>query len=88
MDEFIQSTSLHDERDTFLKGALIAQNPSIEASVPEITDAERQILKEEIEQKWKQPVALWLTIATCSIGAAVHGWDQVSVLLYIKNVKN
>jgi len=26
--------------------------------------------------KWRVPTALYLTIITCSIGAAVQGWDQ------------
>lgn len=33
-------------------------------------------LKDEVLYKWRVPRILYLTIITCSIGAAVQGWDQ------------
>lgn len=41
-----------------------------------LNEAEIYALKREITHKWSVPTTLYLTIATCSIGAAVQGWDQ------------
>ncbi|OTA65284.1 hypothetical protein K449DRAFT_413559 [Hypoxylon sp. EC38] len=61
------------------KGALVAQNPTGFEDIqgPEALDEEEiDALKREIIHKWKVPRLLYLTIITCSIGAAVQGWDQ------------
>lgn len=61
------------------KGALVAQDP---ANYEDIDGAEKldelevEALRNEVLHKWKQPLALYVTIITCSIGAAVQGWDQ------------
>jgi hypothetical protein len=34
------------------------------------------VLRKEILHKWRLPWKLYLTIITCSVGAAVQGWDQ------------
>ncbi|KAI1139648.1 hypothetical protein F5Y05DRAFT_424571 [Hypoxylon sp. FL0543] len=61
------------------KGALVAQDPTgfedIQGSEA-LNEEEISVLKREITHKWKVPWLLYLTIATCSIGAAVQGWDQ------------
>lgn len=36
------------------------------------------VIRDEKLHKWRAPRILYLTIVTCSIGAAVQGWDQVS----------
>jgi hypothetical protein len=61
------------------KGALVAQEPSSyeDISGSEALDNDEKVaLKNEILYKWRVPMLLYLTIATCSIGAAVQGWDQ------------
>ncbi|OTA97197.1 hypothetical protein M434DRAFT_386953 [Hypoxylon sp. CO27-5] len=61
------------------KGALVAQNPTrfedIQGSEA-LDEEEINVLRREITHKWKVPRLLYLTIITCSIGAAVQGWDQ------------
>lgn len=57
----------------------MAQDPSNAANIdgPEKLSAdELQVLDEEITHRWRMPMRLFLTIFTCSIGAAVQGWDQ------------
>ncbi|KAF5262429.1 hypothetical protein FOXYS1_6852 [Fusarium oxysporum] len=76
VDELVHDHNLQDERDIFLKGALVAQNPVALDQIPELTETERHALIQEAEKKWKHPKMLWLTVITCSVGAAVHGWDQ------------
>ena len=46
-----------------------------------LNDAEIEALRDEVLHKWRQPLALYLTIVTCSVGAAVQGWDQTGALL-------
>ena len=64
------------------KGALVAQNPDDFHNFKgedALTEEERSVLQTEIDHKWRMPWKLYLTIATCSIGAAVQGWDQTGV---------
>lgn len=76
---FCEEKGLQSEIDLFRKGALIAQDPQNYASIggtEALDDAEIKALRDEVEHKWRMPTKLFLTIATCSIGAAVQGWDQ------------
>ena len=54
------------------KGALVAQEPENFENVEGLDEAERIALREEKTHKWRQPWALYMTIITCSIGAAVQ----------------
>ncbi|KAI2468444.1 hypothetical protein F4781DRAFT_422686 [Annulohypoxylon bovei var. microspora] len=61
------------------KGALVAQNPAAFEDIqgPEALDKEEMdALRGETAHKWRVPWLLYLTVITCSIGAAVQGWDQ------------
>lgn len=37
---------------------------------------EKEALRIEVTKKWSHPFKLYMTVAVCSIGAAVQGWDQ------------
>ena len=80
VDTFVQDKGLADQVALFRKGALVAQEPQQygeHITGPEALDeAEKAVLRYEVEHKWRLPMKLFLTIATCSIGAAVQGWDQ------------
>ena len=61
------------------KGALIAQDPTNYDTIggeEALQDDEKLAIRNEVDHKWRLPWRLYLTIATCSIGAAVQGWDQ------------
>ena len=61
------------------KGALVAQDPTgYEDIVGEeaLDQAEIDSLRNEVLHKWRIPRVLLMTVITCSIGAAVQGWDQ------------
>jgi hypothetical protein len=61
------------------KGALVAQNPDRYDKISgaeKLTEEECEALKNEVLYKWRVPRILYLTVITCSIGAAVQGWDQ------------
>ncbi|KAJ9149440.1 Hexose transporter [Pleurostoma richardsiae] len=79
VDAFVQEKGLAEYTTIFRKGALVAQDPDNieEIKGPEkLDEAEVVTLREEVSHKWRVPKVLYLTIITCSIGAAVQGWDQ------------
>lgn len=79
VDDLTNRYNLHDHRDLLMKGALVAQNTTTFDQLSEISAEDKEALDREINQRWSHPKSLWLTVITCSIGAAVHGWDQVSM---------
>ncbi len=76
---FAEEKGLTEHTALLQKGALVAQDP---ANYEDITGqhalnpVEVDALRSEILHKWRHPLALYVTIFTCSIGAAVQGWDQ------------
>jgi len=79
VDVFAQERGLTDHVPMLRKGALVAQDPSNYENItgPEqLSDEEKTVLAEEVTHKWRLPLKLYLTIAICSLGAAVQGWDQ------------
>lgn len=79
VEAFAETKGLQEHVDILKKGALVAQNPADahEIDGPEkLNQEELDVLENEVKHKWRMPISLFLTIATCSIGAAVQGWDQ------------
>ncbi|KND86820.1 putative polyol transporter 2 [Tolypocladium ophioglossoides CBS 100239] len=79
VEAFAEYRGLQDHIDILKKGALVAQNPAEPHAIdgPEKLDPdELEVLDIEAKHRWRMPIRLFLTIATCSIGAAVQGWDQ------------
>ncbi|GKT62887.1 sugar transporter [Colletotrichum tofieldiae] len=75
-EEFANKHGLTPDAVYFKKGALAAQNPTIHNEIPELTEEDKSILREEVEHRWRHPKALYFTIIMNSISAAVQGWDQ------------
>jgi hypothetical protein len=65
-------------REDLRKGALIAKDPLNYEKIPNLEDDEKAALYTEATHKWKHPTALYVTIITCSIGAAVQSVFQLS----------
>ncbi|KAK4653040.1 hypothetical protein QC762_504520 [Podospora pseudocomata] len=79
VEAFCEEKGLAQHVQLFRKGALVAQNPDDYDRIDgteALDEAEKKALRDEVEHKWRLPAKLFLTIATCSIGAAVQGWDQ------------
>ena len=80
VESFALSKGLEEHIPILRRGALVAQSPENfgdDITGPEALDeAEKKALRDEVEHKWRMPWRLILTIVTCSIGAAVQGWDQ------------
>ncbi|KAI1486003.1 sugar transporter-domain-containing protein [Biscogniauxia mediterranea] len=76
---FAEKKGLTEHIALLRKGALVAQNPNDYDDIDgeeALDEAEKSALRDEVIHRWRMPWRLFLTIATCSIGAAVHGWDQ------------
>ena len=69
---FAKSHGLGELEEEFKKGALVAQDPENFEKVQGLDAEELTVLREEKTHKWRQPWALYMTIITCSIGAAVQ----------------
>lgn len=79
VDQFCRDKGLDDYRLLIRQGALVAQDPTgYEDIIGEEALSQDAIesLRAEVLHKWRIPKVLYLTIITCSIGAAVQGWDQ------------
>lgn len=79
VDEFCRTKGLEDHKLIIRKGALVAQDPTGYEDITgqeALTQPEIDALRNEVLHKWRCPKVLLLTIITCSIGAAVQGWDQ------------
>ncbi|KAH7322701.1 hypothetical protein B0I35DRAFT_476624 [Stachybotrys elegans] len=76
---WVEKYGLQEHEPLFRKGALIAQNPAEAAAIDgaeKLEPEELIAIEREVTHRWHMPKKLFLTIATCSIGAAVQGWDQ------------
>ena len=76
VEDFAQANDLNDILDELKKGALVARDPSNFESMSELDAEEKAALTHEVTHKWAHTRTLYITIITCSIGAAVQGWDQ------------
>ena len=76
VESFAAETGLTDITELLRKGALVAQSPFHLEYIPELSDSERDSLRNEVTHRWKQPRILYFTIILNSIAAAIQGWDQ------------
>ncbi|KAJ2969943.1 hypothetical protein NQ176_g8414 [Zarea fungicola] len=77
--EFATARGLTEHMAILRKGALVAQNPDdfdLIDGDEKLDEEELRVLRREKTNKWDMPSRLFWTIAMCSIGAAVQGWDQ------------
>lgn len=76
---FALEKGLTDYLPSLKKGALVSKDPNNYEDIKgehKLSEAEITSLRDEVLHKWRLPRKLILTIVTCSIGAAVQGWDQ------------
>ncbi|KFX93397.1 hypothetical protein O988_06847 [Pseudogymnoascus sp. VKM F-3808] len=79
VEKFAEEKGLSEHVALLQKGALVAQDPHNYEDITgehALTTVEIADLRNEILKKWSHPRTLYLTIALCSVGAAVQGWDQ------------
>jgi hypothetical protein len=79
VQEFAAQKGLEEHLPLLRKGALVAQDPNNYEDITgehALSPQEVDDLRNEVLHKWRHPKSLYITIVTCSIGAAVQGWDQ------------
>ncbi|KAI0021672.1 hypothetical protein F4780DRAFT_274995 [Xylariomycetidae sp. FL0641] len=82
VDAFVEARGLGAHREAFRKGALVArvqQKPDGFESVPELSEVEKTVLREETTHRWRQPFMLYFLCALCAGSAIVQGMDQTAV---------
>lgn len=72
VEMFARDKNLLEFVDLLKKGARIAQDPGNFEQIESLDRGEVEVLRKERDHKWNHPITLYLTIAVCSIGAAVQ----------------
>lgn len=72
VEKFARDENLLEIMDLLKKGARVAQSPDNFEEVDSLDQVELAALIQERDHKWKNPMALYATIALSSIGAAVQ----------------
>lgn len=97
VDDFCNTYGLTEDREWFIKGALVAQDSNSAAKGHELSDDEKRVLQEETTNKWRHPWMLYWLCCMCSLSAATQGMDETANngavaiypdLLGISNLKN
>ncbi|KAI0737526.1 hypothetical protein C8Q80DRAFT_1115079 [Daedaleopsis nitida] len=73
---FAKSHGLGHLEDEFKKGALVAQDPTLFESLPQLSEEDKAILRRELTNRWDQPLQLYYLVILCSLSAAVQGMDE------------
>ncbi|KAF5378119.1 hypothetical protein D9615_007543 [Tricholomella constricta] len=76
VEAFAREKGMEDIISVLSKGALLAQRPRDFEDIPELDEADREVIRRETTHKWSQPRDLYMTVIVCSLAAAVQGWDQ------------
>ncbi|KAK0262691.1 hypothetical protein LTR35_017699 [Friedmanniomyces endolithicus] len=76
VERFAEENQMTDLLPELRKGAFVARDPANFASLEQLSEEEKEALSHEVTHKWSHTRTLYITIITCSIGAAVQGWDQ------------
>lgn len=84
VDNFAAEYQLEDMLPLLRKGALVAQSPHLFETLPELDEQDRNDLRDEITHRWRHPKILYFTIILNSIAAAIQGWDQTGILVYLE----
>ncbi|KAJ5736958.1 uncharacterized protein N7483_002083 [Penicillium malachiteum] len=73
---FCQEYGFEDQVELFQKGTLAAQHQKGLEDLTELSDEDKYYLEREYTHKWHLPKDLYFSIAQCSLGSAIQGWDN------------
>ncbi|KAI8299994.1 hypothetical protein K4K59_001863 [Colletotrichum sp. SAR11_240] len=73
---FCREFGFEEKENVFYRGALAAQNPENYESIDDLTEDDKHVLHREVTHKWHLPKDLYYSIALCSLGSAIQGWDN------------
>lgn len=75
VDAFTEKYGLDEHRDSFRKGALVAQasnRPNGFETIAELTEEEKAVLRKEVTHRWDQPFMLYFLGLLCAGSAIVQ----------------
>lgn len=75
VDSFTEKYGLSEHRDSFRKGALVAQastRPDGFETISELTEEEKAVLRKEVTHRWDQPFMLYFLGLLCAGSAIVQ----------------
>ena len=73
---FAEQAGLSELGDVFAKAGLVARDPELFESIPELDEDDRNCLRRETTHRWDHPKQLYMLVICCSLGAVVQGMDQ------------
>lgn len=76
VDRFVESRGMQEHRDTFRKGGLVARVQYEQSGFEKIgllNDGDKQILRDEVNHKWRHPFRLYFLCVLCAGSAIVQG---------------
>ncbi|GAA6033836.1 hypothetical protein JCM8097_000365 [Rhodosporidiobolus ruineniae] len=79
VDEFVERTGLTEVRELFYKAALVAQDRDNFERLHQLSEDEKQVLREEKTHKWRQSKMLYYQVFMCSMAAVVQGMDETVI---------
>lgn len=65
-EAYAMKNGLEDLSDLFKKGALVAKDPLAFEDLPLLNEEEKQALRGEVSNKWRQPKMLYYLVILCS----------------------
>lgn len=78
-EEFADKHGMSEDKEWFVKGALLAQKPRDYQDLPELDDEDRRVVEEESTHRWKQPFDMYFLAVACGMAAVVQGMDETVV---------
>ncbi|GAA6014407.1 hypothetical protein JCM10207_005450 [Rhodosporidiobolus poonsookiae] len=79
VDEFVERANLTHVRELFYKAALVAQDRDNYERLHQLSEDEKQVLREEKTHRWRQSRMLYYQVFMCSMAAVVQGMDETVV---------
>jgi len=78
-EQFADEHGLSEDKELFIKAAILAQNPKNFHDLEELSDEDKASLQHEIDHKWRQPYDLYFLAAASGMAAVVQGMDETVV---------
>lgn len=70
--DFANVHGMGDDKEYFVKGALLARNGEMDG----LSEEEKEWIRKETTNKWKQPLTLYYLSIMCAMCAVVQGMDE------------
>ena len=82
VETFCRDKGLDDHMESFKRGALVAQvqnQANAFENINELNEEEKDVLRNEVTHKWRQPFMMYFLVVLCAGSAIVQGMDQTAV---------